>query len=108
MPELPEVETVRLSLEPAIVGRTIVAIRVGDFKGVLGDGDVEVVGARLRGRRFAALRRRGKYLIADLDEDGALLIHLRMTGSLVHVAAGAPQERFEHLAIGLDDGTELR
>jgi formamidopyrimidine-DNA glycosylase len=108
MPELPEVETVRLSLEPALVGREIVELRVGAFKGVVGEDDPEVVAVRLKGRRFAGLRRRGKYLIADLDDGTVLLIHLRMTGNLIHLAGGAPPERFEHLAIVLDDGNELR
>jgi formamidopyrimidine-DNA glycosylase len=108
MPELPEVETVRTSLESAIVGRTIADLRVGDFNGVVGEDDVDVVAARLRGRQFVGLRRRGKYLIVDLDDGMALLIHLRMTGSFVHVAAETPPQRFEHLAIVLDDGTELR
>src|SRR5215213_4997342 len=108
MPELPEVETVRTSLEAATVGRAIADLRVGDFKGVVGEDDVEAVATRLRGRRIAGLRRRGKYLIADLDDGTALLIHLRMTGNFVHVAAETSPQRFEHLAIVLDDGTELR
>lgn len=108
MPELPEVETVRAGLEPAIVGRTIVELRVGEFAGVIGEDDIASVAARLRDHRIEALRRRGKYLICDLDDNTALLIHLRMTGSLTHVDRGAPAQRFEHLAIGLDDGTDLR
>jgi formamidopyrimidine-DNA glycosylase len=108
MPELPEVETVRTSLEPSTVGRTIVGLRICAFEGVVGEEDSEVVAARLRGRRIVGLRRRGKYLIADLDDGSSLLIHLRMTGNLVHVKSGAASERFEHLAIVLNDGTELR
>jgi formamidopyrimidine-DNA glycosylase len=108
MPELPEVETVRSSLEPAVAGRTIVDLRVGEFAGVVGDEDAGAVATRLRGRRIEALRRRGKYLIADLDDGTALLIHLRMTGSLVHLSGDASPRRFEHLALALDDGTELR
>lgn len=108
MPELPEVETVRTSLAPAIAGRTIVGLRVGAFDGVVGNLDPGELAARLSDHRIAALRRRGKYLVIDLDDGTALLVHLRMTGSLVHVGAGAAPERFEHLAIVLDDGTELR
>jgi formamidopyrimidine-DNA glycosylase len=108
MPELPEVETVRTSLEPAIVGRSILDLRVGAFKGVVGDHDPDAVAARLRGRRVVGLRRRGKYLIADLDGGTSLLIHLRMTGNLVRMDGGAAPTRFEHLAIVLDDGSELR
>jgi formamidopyrimidine-DNA glycosylase len=108
MPELPEVETVRVSLESAIVGRTIVDLRVGVFAGVLGAEAPEAVAARLHGCRVAGLRRRGKYLIADLDDGTSLLIHLRMTGNLLLRPSGAAPERFQHLAIVFDDGSELR
>jgi formamidopyrimidine-DNA glycosylase len=108
MPELPEVETVRRGLEPHVRGRTIVAVRVGDFAGVIGDEDPVSVACRLTGRRLEALRRRGKYLIADLDDGSALLIHLRMTGSLVLTNRAAPPVRFQRVAIELDDGNDVR
>jgi formamidopyrimidine-DNA glycosylase len=108
MPELPEVETVRTSLEAAIVGRSIRELRVGAFKGVVGDEDPDSVAARLSGRRIVGLRRRGKYLIVHLEDGTSLLIHLRMTGNLVHLDPGSAPVRFEHLAIVLDDGSELR
>ncbi|MDQ3167690.1 MAG: DNA-formamidopyrimidine glycosylase [Chloroflexota bacterium] len=107
MPELPEVETVRRSLVDHVVGRRIVSARVGSFVGVLGPAGDAVLPAMI-GRTFTGLRRRGKYLIADLDDRTALLIHLRMTGSLQVAVATDPPIRFEHLAIGLDDGAELR
>jgi len=107
MPELPEVETVRRSLFGRVTGRRIVSARVGTFVGVLGPAG-EAVLLALIGRVFTGLRRRGKYLIADLDDGTALLVHLRMTGSLQIAASAEPPIRFEHLALGLDDGNDLR
>jgi formamidopyrimidine-DNA glycosylase len=108
MPELPEVETVRRSLEGPLLGRVIRGIRVGLFVGVLGGATPEELAARTTGRRIVAVRRRAKYLLIDLDDDTALVVHLRMTGQVGVVAAAAPPLRFEHLAIELDDGNELR
>jgi formamidopyrimidine-DNA glycosylase len=108
MPEMPEVETVRLSLRGSLVGREIVEVRVGAFSGVVGDEDVDFVAMRLRGRQILDLRRRAKYLIADLDDGTVLLVHLRMTGSLTLVPATSEPLRFQHLAITLDDGNDLR
>jgi formamidopyrimidine-DNA glycosylase len=108
MPELPEVETVRRSLESPLLGRRIVSLRLADFPGVIGEEPLESVAARLAGRRFTGARRRAKYLLLDLDDGTALMVHLRMTGHLEIVPCGFPPLRFEHLAIALDDGSELR
>ena len=108
MPELPEVETVRRSLLDKIVGRRIHALRLTDFPGVLGSDRVEDVQARIQGRQVAAIRRRAKYLLLDLDDDTAIVVHLRMTGKLIVVPHDEPPLRFERLAIELDDGLDLR
>jgi formamidopyrimidine-DNA glycosylase len=108
MPELPEVETVRRSLAGAIIGRRIAGVRIGDFQGVIGDTDPRAFSAALVGAQIEAITRRGKYLSLQLDNGGSLVIHLRMTGNLVLVDPGTPPLRFEHLAIVLDDGRELR
>ena len=78
MPELPEVETVRRGLAPAMVGRRIarVALRRPDLRFPFPDGFAK----RLRGQRVEALRRRAKYLIAELSGGEALVMHLGMTG----------------------------
>jgi formamidopyrimidine-DNA glycosylase len=107
MPELPEVETVRRSLLDRVVGRRIDGLRVGAFAGVVGTEAVADVAARLVGRTITGIRRRAKYLVFDLDDGTALVVHLRMTGSLTVVPRGEPPLRFEHLAIGLGDN-ELR
>ena len=63
----------------------------------------------LTGRRIEALRRRGKYLIADLDGDRHLVMHLRMTGNLLWVPPGDDREPRPHLSVRLtlDDGHRL-
>jgi formamidopyrimidine-DNA glycosylase len=108
MPELPEVETVRRSLLPRVLGRRIAGLRLSDFPGVLGEADVAELSARLAEREIVGARRRGKYLIFDLDDGTALVVHLRMTGSLVLAPRAAPALRFQRLAIELDDGNDLR
>ena len=79
MPELPEVETVRRGLEPAMTGRRIVSVeqRRGDLRFPF----PENFAARLAGREIVALGRRAKYLLADLDDGQALVMHLGMSGS---------------------------
>lgn len=79
MPELPEVETVRRGLAPAMEGRRLVAVdcRRPDLRFPL----PERFAARLTGRRVTSLDRRAKYLIAHLDGPDALVMHLGMSGS---------------------------
>ncbi len=108
MPELPEVETVRRSLLDAVVGRLIVNVVPRSFPGVMGPEGVDAVAPRLVGRRIKAIRRRGKYLLFGLDDGTDLMVHLRMTGSLVLTDRDQPPLRFEHLAIELDGGRDLR
>jgi formamidopyrimidine-DNA glycosylase len=78
MPELPEVETVRRGLEPALHGArlTRVEARRPDLRFALPDGFVQ----RLTGAKVTALRRRAKYLLLDLDRGDTLVSHLGMTG----------------------------
>ena len=108
MPELPEVETVRRSLVDKIVGQRIRSLRIGDFPGVLAHDRAEDVLARIAGRVITGIRRRAKYLIIDLDDDTAIVVHMRMTGRLSAVPHEEPPLRFEHLAIEFANGLELR
>jgi formamidopyrimidine-DNA glycosylase len=88
MPELPEVETVRLGLEPALMsGRlTRVTARRPDLRFPLPEGFVQ----RLVGARVEALDRRGKYILARLDSGETLIIHLGMTGRFEIEGLGCP------------------
>ena len=79
MPELPEVETVRAGLAPAFEGARFARVeaRRPDLRFPL----PENFAARLETRRVTALRRRAKYLLADLDSGETLVMHLGMSGS---------------------------
>jgi formamidopyrimidine-DNA glycosylase len=79
MPELPEVETVRRGLAPVMEGATFarVDLRRGDLRAPF----PRRFAARLAGRTVASLRRRGKFLLADLDDGNVLVMHLGMSGS---------------------------
>ncbi|MFO1184865.1 MAG: bifunctional DNA-formamidopyrimidine glycosylase/DNA-(apurinic or apyrimidinic site) lyase [Bauldia sp.] len=79
MPELPEVETVRLGLEPAMAGArfTAVTLQRGDLRRPF----PKAFARRLTGRRVTALTRRGKFILANLDDDEVLVMHLGMSGS---------------------------
>ncbi len=114
MPELPEVEVVRLGLAEHITGRTVAAIEVRHPRSVRRHlaGELDFA-ARLAGRQIRAARRRGKYLWLDLDTDGAageaLLAHLGMSGQMRIQPPGAVDET--HLRVRLqfaDGGPELR
>ncbi|MDX6582991.1 MAG: formamidopyrimidine-DNA glycosylase [Solirubrobacterales bacterium] len=82
MPELPEVETVRRQLEPEVIGRTIAATEVLDERWTRPELPARVEEA-LTGREIESVGRRGKYLVVELDNDTALIMHLRMTGNLL-------------------------
>jgi formamidopyrimidine-DNA glycosylase len=108
MPELPEVETVRRGLEATVLGRTVVSVVATGARTVRRQGAAELA-LRLEGRRLVAARRRGKYLAVVLDEGGSLVVHLRMSGQLLHVADPVePLAPHTHVRMGLDDGSELR
>ena len=79
MPELPEVETVRRGLQPAMEGARFLDVetRRGDLRTPFPAGFAK----RLAGRRVVALGRRGKFLLADLDDGEVLVMHLGMSGS---------------------------
>jgi len=78
MPELPEVETVRLGLVPVLEGRTLV--RVEARRPDLRIAFPPQFAARLTGRRIKKLTRRAKYILAELDDGETLLMHLGMSG----------------------------
>jgi formamidopyrimidine-DNA glycosylase len=86
MPELPEVETVRMGLQPVLEHRRIThtETRRGDLRTPFPKGFAK----RLAGRRVNRLWRRAKYLLADLDNGESLVIHLGMSGRMSVYAAG--------------------
>ncbi len=87
MPELPEVETVRLGLQPVFEGARIEALELR--RPDLRFRFPERFAARLTGRTVASLSRRAKYLLADLDDATRLIMHLGMSGSFRIEEGGA-------------------
>jgi formamidopyrimidine-DNA glycosylase len=97
VPELPEVETIRRQLAPHLEGRTIVEIEILDPRWTRPEPP-ELVEQALRGRRVEKVGRSGKYLIWECSGDLYLLVHLRMTGSLLFDPIAEPTHtrvRFE-------------
>lgn len=107
MPELPEVESVRRSLEGALVGQRITGVTVNDSR-LRVPVPTRRLRGRLPGRRILALRRRSKYLLVDLEEDQHLLVHLGMSGVLYLTPPGRDREKHLHVIFELGDGQELR
>lgn len=117
MPELPEVETIARDLASTILG--------AEVKTVWGSGlplhlkrAVDLVALRrlASGRRITGVRRRGKYLLLDLQSGGAarsaarpgVVVHLGMSGRLRVESGTTPRARHTHVAFALGDGRELR
>ncbi len=107
MPELPEVESVRRQLEPALRGRRFERVEILDSRLVRPYEPAEVA-AELEGERVASVERRGKYLVVGFESGRVLLIHLRMTGSLRHAPEGMLQDDPHRRAVvRLDDGSDV-
>jgi len=92
MPELPEVETVRRGLQPVMEGAVIAQADVNrpDLRWPFPDRMAD----RLTGQKVLGLRRRSKYILADLVSGETLLIHLGMSGRML--ISGRPAQRPEH------------
>ncbi len=104
MPELPEVETVRRRLAPVLEGRTFERVEIEDAR-LTRPFEPVAVAAELEGEQVAEVDRRGKYLIVRFQSGRALLVHLRMTGTVLHEpAADVPHRR---ALVTLDDGTTI-
>ena len=113
MPELPEVETVRRGLAPVMEGHVIARAEVNrpDLRWPFPPD----MAARLTGQRVDRLRRRSKYILADLSGGETLLIHLGMSGRMI--VSGDPLGRFvhdhpapekhDHVVLHMDSGARI-
>jgi formamidopyrimidine-DNA glycosylase len=108
MPELPEVETVRARLEPVLVGRRLERVEIHDPR-LTRPFDPARVAAELEGERIVAVDRRGKYLIVPFESGRVLLIHLRMTGNLLHGSGDwlSTDDPHRRAVVRLDDGSDV-
>ncbi|HZR80683.1 MAG TPA: bifunctional DNA-formamidopyrimidine glycosylase/DNA-(apurinic or apyrimidinic site) lyase [Candidatus Binatia bacterium] len=104
MPELPEVETVRRTIAPHVVGRRILRVDVRERR--LRRPIARDFAARLAGRRIAAVERRGKYLLLDVGDGLRWIVHLGMSGRFCvgEPPAGMPHV---HVVVALDGGRQL-
>ena len=100
MPELPEVETVRRGIESRVVGRKILDVEVGRERSVRRVGKEAVVHG-LMGATMTAARRRGKYILCDLDSGDAVMIHLRMSGRVLVEPIGTQRPPHTHVVLQL-------
>jgi formamidopyrimidine-DNA glycosylase len=111
VPELPEVETIRRRLAPVLEGRRFEQVEIADPR-LTRPLDPFEVARELEGERVQTVDRRGKYLIVRFESGRALLIHLRMTGSLRHARRGAEPGAFaddphRRAVVRLDDGSHV-
>ncbi len=109
MPELPEVESLKNSLAPLLVGRTIVRVTVAEPR--LRRRLARDFGSQVAGRRIDRLERRAKYLLMALSGEAVLMIHLGMSGSLTHrdesFTSDSLDAAHDHVEFELDDRSRL-
>lgn len=107
MPELPEVETIRKTLEKMILQKTIEKVSIFWPKIIKFPQDLDQFQKALEGQTIRKLDRRGKYLIFYTD-DFSLISHLRMEGRYGFFQQGEEKDKHTHIIFHMTDGTELR
>jgi formamidopyrimidine-DNA glycosylase len=108
VPELPEVETVRRDLEGEFTGKRVKRVEVTGLRSVRRHPTNEDFIARVEGRTINGVRRRGKFLLVDLDDGHVLVAHLRMSGQLLRADAADAIPKHAHVVITFNDGQQLR
>lgn len=106
MPELPEVETVKNELMPHVVGRRITGVTLF-WEGIVKEPSIEEFHSRITGHEITGISRHGKYLIVRLRSDDLLIIHLRMTGSLIVGENSSEPPKYTRATIHLDNDTSI-
>ncbi len=104
MPELPEVETVKTSLNTLVSGKTIREVRV--YYSPMVEGSIWDFQNALKGKTVQSVSRRGKYLLWHLG-DTTLVSHLRMEGKYYLKDVDAQKDKHEHVVFVFDDGESL-
>jgi formamidopyrimidine-DNA glycosylase len=105
MPEMPEVETIARKLRRSVIGRSVREVRLSGLS--LRRPVAASFADILRGRMISKIRRRGKYLVVELEPRAYLLIHLGMSGRVFHQRGGEEPSRHTHAVISLSDGSLL-
>ena len=108
MPELPEVETVRRSLVPALDGARVVSAHVRHPRLARRNERPADVEDRLQGRLIDRVNRIGKFLMAEVEGDLTWVTHLGMSGRIELANPGDPEAPHTHVVVGTDRGQEFR
>ena len=105
MPELPEVETTRRGIEPHLLNHKLTGavVRQRQLRWPVPRGLSKII----TGQTIHAVTRRGKYLLLALDQ-GSIMLHLGMSGSLRIIPADTPAQKHDHIDLQLDSGQCLR
>lgn len=106
MPELPEAETIGRALHRALSGRTITKVEV--FTPAMRTPLEPLLSAGMEGKSFLGVRRRGRYLLADLSDRRVLLMHFGMSGVVRVENSAVPRRKHEHVFIHLSDANIFR
>lgn len=107
MPELPEVETIKQTLKQLVIGKTIEEVNVFWGNIIKQPEDLLEFKTKLCGQTIRDIRRRGKFLLFDLDDD-VLVSHLRMEGRYALHEQSDPVDKHTHVTFLFSDGSELR
>ncbi|MGM0548164.1 MAG: DNA-formamidopyrimidine glycosylase [Bacillota bacterium] len=109
MPELPEVETVVKGLGPLIRNRKVIEVEIRE-KNMIAypKNNIKAFKKDLLGAKIEKVKRRGKYIIIELNNYKNLVIHLRMTGKLLVKEVKDFRDKHTHVIFSLDDGQEIR
>jgi len=109
VPELPEVETLRLDLAKEVTGRKIKTVSVANGRSVRRHASAKQFRTLLEGRTIRSVGRLGKYLLLGLDNSSTLVVHLGMSGQLLRVKSPKePKPKHTHVVVTFTQGGELR
>ena len=106
MPELPEAENICRALDRALRGRRITQVEV--FTPAMRTSLLPLKTAKLEGVKILGTRRRGRYVVADLEDGRVLLMHFGMSGVVRVEGPEVPRRKHEHVFLHLDDGRIFR
>jgi len=106
MPELPEVETIKNELLPHVIGRQITGVTL-EWDGIIRHPSAAEFRSRVIGQEISGITRRGKYLIFSLSSGTLLVMHLRMTGSLLISQDSSQPPKYTRAIINLDKDTSI-
>jgi len=107
MPELPEVETIKRELEKKIVGERIKEVIINLPKPIKRPAPAELK-KRLTNKKIKGVKRRGKYIILEIEGENFLFIHLKLTGQLIVEKENGPIEKHAHIIFRFASGKDLR